>query len=166
MRNSILVSILAVALTLSAACGGKHAGMAREGATESVAEWRIDEDANLAYPVCGNCGTLVEDRSAAACASCGTLVHVEAKTIPCPECEGSKSCIHCGAKHACTACLGSQKCAICEGTGRWHGENCPECEGARICPDCSGGPNRATCDRCDGTHVCANCDGEGTITLR
>ena len=129
-----------------------------------AARWELDEEANLAVPVCAGCGELAE-RPGGTCAQCGAEYVVEAKEIPCPECAGNAACVHCGDAAVCVACEGSGHCAICEGSGTFEGEGCPECEGGKACTECSSKTARA-CERCDNTGKCANCDASGTITLR
>jgi len=146
MRTTILF------LACLAACS-RGAG----GTKPLAARWDIDEAANLAVPVCAGCGAVL-DRGASACAGCGKAFVIEAKTIPCPECAGAKTCAHCD---DCPACEGTHACALCDGTGTFDGAECPDCGGDGGCPDCA-----APGEHCSGTAVCANCNGTGSITLR
>ena len=149
---------LSLLVLVVAACGDK------EAAERLDARWDINDEDNLAVPVCAACGGVL-DRSKDACPDCNKPFRIVEKTIDCPECQGSKTCVHCGAASKCVACDGTQKCALCEGSGRFDGKNCPDCTGKGHCAECASGAS-ATCERCAGSHECSNCDGKGTITLR
>lgn len=166
MRTKILLALFMMLVTLSCASPARHpAASSSSSGGSGEAVWQIDDDANIAYPRCPVCGADA-DRNVSVCAKCGATCRVVPRTIPCPECEGSKHCVHCGKAQACVACAGTKVCAICDGTGKWHGDVCPECEGAKVCPDCAAGHPEAKCDSCSGSGVCANCGGTGTITLK
>jgi hypothetical protein len=166
MKIRALIAFLLCAVIV--ACGSQRETAQRSTTTDApsrAAVWRADDDANLAWASCPNCGAVV-GRDATACSNCGQAVHVEAKTIACPECHGSKVCTHCGPARECATCNGTHVCGICEGTGQWHGEVCPSCEGSKVCQDCIVGAKVEPCERCAETHVCANCNGTGEIVLR
>ena len=92
MRTGFLLVVFAALFAV--ACSDSSQEQA--GTTEpKVARWELDEDANVAVPVCPGCGELAE-RPGATCAQCGTHYVVEPKEIPCPECTGNAKCIHCG----------------------------------------------------------------------
>ena len=132
-----------------------------DGAATVTAKWEINADENLAVPVCGKCGEVI-DRTKPACTTCQTVHRIEAKTIPCPECAESKKCVHCGAGAQCLACDGSHACVLCEGDGKLGDEACPDCAASGACAEC-----KATeCERCGNTGDCVNCDAKGTITLQ
>jgi len=157
MRTLLLVPCL----FLFAGCGDKPA------ADEPLAaEWKILDAENLAVPVCGKCGEELE-RNEAACTNCKTPFHILAKTIPCPECAGSKACTHCGDKRACDVCEGDGKCTVCAALGTVDGAECPDCKGHKHCAACSAAAVAAhTCENCGGDHMCANCEGRGSIELK
>ena len=161
MRARVLLVVLAALFVV--ACSDSSQEPAGTAGPQA-ARWDLDEDANVAVPVCPGCGELAE-RPGATCEKCGVHYVVEPKEIPCPECEGNAKCVHCGDAAVCVACDGSGHCAICEGSGTFEGEECPECEGAKACTECSTDNARA-CERCGNTGKCANCDATGTITLR
>jgi len=154
-----------VMLVLGAACSATSPRAAPD-VSENAAMWQIDDDANIAFPACTGCGAVIEDRGARTCASCGARIHVEPRTIACPECRGAKTCTHCAPGRVCLACAGTHLCSICDGSGAWHGDTCPECKGAKACSACLQGAVGASCERCEETHVCANCNGTGEITLQ
>ena len=131
-----------------------------DGAAAVTAEWEINADENLAVPVCGKCGEVL-DRTKPACTACQTVHRIEAKTISCPECAESRKCVHCGEGTECLACDGSHKCILCEGSGKLGDEVCPDCAASGECARCK----IAECERCANSGTCANCDGKGTITL-
>lgn len=162
IRTFVVLFVVAAA----AACDSPgHRNTPASLDTDAAAVWEIHDDADLAFPTCPRCSADV-DRDAPACAKCGQRVHVESKTIECPDCRGSTKCVHCGPGHKCVACEGKHECAICDGTGKWHGEKCPDCAGSKACGACAAGGDDAACECCDGSHVCANCDGTGKIELR
>ena len=156
--------VVVLLLTLASACGSP--GPSRTaGSEDRPAVWQFDDDANLAYPTCWNCGTDFE-RGARSCDACDARVHIESKTIACPECSGSKVCAHCGPSRTCVACNETRACPICEGAGTWRGAACPDCEGRKVCGACCEGAPSQSCERCDDSHGCANCEGTGTIVLK
>ena len=168
MKLRVLIAFLLCAFV--AACGAARESTPAARGTVSTepspaANWMADDDANLAWPACPHCGAVAE-RGAVSCGNCGQAVHVEAKSIACPECHGDKDCQHCGVHEKCVMCNGSHQCGICDGTGKWHGEECPSCDGTKVCRDCVVGAKHEPCDRCADTHVCANCEGTGRIALR
>lgn len=151
-------------MTLASACGSPGAG-GTTGIDDRAAVWQIDEDANLAYPTCWSCGADI-DRGTRACDRCDARVHIEAKTIACPECNGSKACTHCDSPRVCLACNDTHDCAICDGAGTSHGTTCPDCEGKKDCGACRAGATPPACERCDDQRACANCESTGTIVLK
>lgn len=161
ISRRLLALGLAVAVT---ACGSGDTRTPASNADSRAAIWQMDDDANVAYPTCPSCGAVV-DRNASACPSCKAALHVEAKTIACPECDGAKKCSHCESP-SCIACDGNAVCAICDGTGLWKGEKCPDCDGEKKCTVCTSDSHDKVCEFCADTHVCANCDGTGKITLK
>lgn len=130
-------------LLLLAACSNPRAAEA------PAARWEIDEDANLAVPLCPRCSDPVL-RKESACPSCGARYRIERKSIDCPECEGGR------VTPRCAACEGTGRCSVCDGSGGFEGKPCPECEGRKTCGDCASTPPPRACD---------NCGGTGTITL-
>jgi hypothetical protein len=144
------------------ACGSEEPAATGEPV---VARWDINEDENLAVPVCGKCGDVL-DRTKTACPKCDTPFKIEPKTIDCPECTGSKQCIHCGDAAACVACDRTGHCVLCEGTGKLDGNACPDCQGSKKCAACAATGGAVKCERCAATRTCSNCDGKGKITLR
>ena len=88
-KRSVPTALALVAL--AASCGpGVPDGSPRASAP---AVWKIDDDANLAYPTCGKCGA-IPDRGGDLCAGCGSSVHIAPETIACPECNRSRTCAH------------------------------------------------------------------------
>ncbi len=167
MRIQVAATILLAVLSVS--CGSAKPRTTRAPDADGKAIWLIDDEANIAYPVCPLC-IADADRGGEPCADCGKDVVVAPKQIACPECKGSKVCTHCGAGARCVACVGTGHCAICDGTGKWHGEACPECDGAATCRECCPAVPDAlspeACERCAGTNACANCEAIGSIQLR
>jgi hypothetical protein len=163
---NIRTVIVLFAAAAAAACdspGHRNPPASRD--VDAAAVWEIHDEADLAFPTCPRCGADV-DGTAASCAKCRQRVHIEPKTIECPECHGSTQCTHCGSARMCAACEGTHTCAICDGTGKWHGEACPDCAGSKKCSACAAGGDADACECCDGSHVCANCEGTGKITLQ
>ncbi len=163
LRTNMLRLSCMMLLAFAAGCGGSDT----EATTvpTRTARWDIDHDANLAVPVCPDCGEAIA-RDHLHCDKCKVDIRIEAKTIPCPECAGKKMCVHCGAHHSCATCDGTHNCACCEGTGRLDGEACPDCGGSKACTECGPGVTRPVCEACNGDEACTNCAGKGTITLK
>ena len=160
--------LMLVSTLLLAAC--TSASSTSDPSVLLEARWEIDEDANLAVPVCPSCGD-VADHADGIC-SCGQHYVIPDHAIDCPDCAGAATCAHCHApdagtaKHDCVACDNTGHCPICDGSGQHDGETCPECDGGKGCGACAQAAKaKPGCKHCDDSGSCSNCGGTGKLQL-